>query len=158
MAYIVIQNMQDFSSIHLACHASQGGADPLKSRFLFHRGSLELGTIHYPQIKSHERRPRILVSVPNEHRRREDLRRYRSPRSGNARTVGVWQLCGHAEQEVAPDLYSFIFAHMGSDSGTAFDGRLSAHALHHATRKLRQFLDDYERSLLTWIPFFHFGY
>ncbi|TEB39521.1 hypothetical protein FA13DRAFT_1769396, partial [Coprinellus micaceus] len=40
-----LENMEHYSSIHLACHASQEAGDPLQSRFLFHNGKLTLSTI-----------------------------------------------------------------------------------------------------------------
>ncbi|KAF6755206.1 CHAT domain-containing protein [Ephemerocybe angulata] len=40
-----LERMKEFGCIHLACHGSQNAAEPLRSRFLFHQGSLELGTI-----------------------------------------------------------------------------------------------------------------
>ncbi|KAF6745227.1 CHAT domain-containing protein [Ephemerocybe angulata] len=47
-----LERMQEFSSIHLACHGSQNASDPLKSRFLFHRGSLGLGRIVQSNLKN----------------------------------------------------------------------------------------------------------
>jgi CHAT domain-containing protein len=48
----VLKFMEDFSSIHLACHASQDQKEPLKSRFLFHDGPLTLSNIMQKNLKN----------------------------------------------------------------------------------------------------------
>ncbi|KAF6753158.1 hypothetical protein DFP72DRAFT_1131766 [Ephemerocybe angulata] len=47
-----LELMGTYSSVHFACHATQDAADPLKSRFLFHDGSLELATILKRDLKN----------------------------------------------------------------------------------------------------------
>lgn len=47
-----LTHMEDFSCIHLACHASQNALDPFQSRFLFHNGSLDLFTIMQKDLKN----------------------------------------------------------------------------------------------------------
>ncbi|KAJ3533243.1 hypothetical protein NMY22_g7415 [Coprinellus aureogranulatus] len=40
-----LAHMENYSSIHLACHALQDTEEPLRSRFQFHKGSFDLSTI-----------------------------------------------------------------------------------------------------------------
>ncbi|KAF6746834.1 CHAT domain-containing protein [Ephemerocybe angulata] len=47
-----LEYMAQYSSIHLACHASQDTIDPLQSRSLFHKGSLSLGSIIQRNVKN----------------------------------------------------------------------------------------------------------
>ncbi|TEB19558.1 hypothetical protein FA13DRAFT_1844922 [Coprinellus micaceus] len=42
---ICLEYMEQYSSIHLACHGFQDTSDPLRSRFLFHKGPLSLSSI-----------------------------------------------------------------------------------------------------------------
>lgn len=44
--------MEEFSSVHLACRASQNAMDPLYSRFLLHIGELTLGAIIQRDMKN----------------------------------------------------------------------------------------------------------
>ncbi|KAF6741702.1 CHAT domain-containing protein, partial [Ephemerocybe angulata] len=46
-----LDSMEQFSSIHLACHAYQDATNPLESRFLFHNGSLDLLAILQRNLK-----------------------------------------------------------------------------------------------------------
>ncbi|KAF6756992.1 CHAT domain-containing protein [Ephemerocybe angulata] len=47
-----LEYMEQYSSIHLACHASQDTIDPLQSRFLFHKGALSLGSTIQRNVKN----------------------------------------------------------------------------------------------------------
>ncbi|TEB25862.1 hypothetical protein FA13DRAFT_1636925, partial [Coprinellus micaceus] len=154
--------MEKFSSIHLACHASQNTANPLQSRFLFHDGHLTLYTIMQKNLKNADL---VFLSACETSTGEETLAdeadhlaagmlaaRYR-------RVVAtMWSISDRHDPAVSNDFYEFLQAHRGKDSGTKFDGTLSAYALHHAVRNLRENLDNTERSLLTWIPYVHFGY
>jgi hypothetical protein len=44
-----------------------------------------------------------------------------------------------------------------SEKLSALNSDDAARALHYATQKLREPLDDSEFSLLAWIPYVHFG-
>ncbi|KAF6750671.1 CHAT domain-containing protein [Ephemerocybe angulata] len=47
-----VTHMNDFSSVHLACHASQKADDPLQRRFFLHYGSLDLATVLQWHLKN----------------------------------------------------------------------------------------------------------
>ncbi|KAF6749090.1 CHAT domain-containing protein [Ephemerocybe angulata] len=156
-----LEHMQAFSCIHLACHGSQNAAEPLQSRFLFHQGSLELGTI----LKSNlEHADLAFLSACQTSTGKETLSDEAVHlaagmlAAGYRRVVGtMWSIGDKPAQDVATMFYDHLFARQAGTGGTAFNGAQSALALHHATQQLRLSLDDSEKSLLTWIPFVHFG-
>ncbi|KAF5311237.1 hypothetical protein D9611_013031 [Ephemerocybe angulata] len=157
-----VERMEHFSSIHLACHGSQNAADPLKSRFLFHQGSLELGTILRSNLKNGDLAFLSACQTSTGEEKLSDEAVHLAAgmlAAGYRRVVGtMWSIGDHAAQDVSTAFYKYIFDQQEGTTDAGFDGSQSAHALHHATRQLRDRLDDSERSLLTWIPFVHLGY
>ncbi|KAF6753675.1 CHAT domain-containing protein [Ephemerocybe angulata] len=158
-----LERMQDFTGIHLACHGSQNAAEPLQSRFLFHQGSLELSTILKSNLKNADLAflSACQTSTGQEKLSDEAVHLVAGMlAAGYLRVVGtMWSIGDKPAQEVATTFYEYMFTHRDEACGAGFDGTLSAVALHHATRQLHLSLslDDSERSLLTWIPFVHFG-
>ncbi|KAF6745124.1 CHAT domain-containing protein [Ephemerocybe angulata] len=157
-----IEGMESFSSIHLACHGTQNAADPLKSRFLFHQGSLELGTILKSNLRNADLAFLSACQTSTGEEKLSDEAVHLAAgmlAAGYRRVVGtMWSIRDQAAQEVSIAFYKYIFDHQGGTIAAGFDGSHSAHALHHATQQLRDSPDDSELSLLTWIPFVHFGY
>ncbi|KAF6759269.1 TPR-like protein [Ephemerocybe angulata] len=157
-----LERMESFSSIHLACHGSQNAADPLKSRFLFHQGSLELETILRSNLKNGDLAFLSACQTSTGEEKLSDEAVHLAAgmlAAGYRRVVGtMWSIGDHAAQDVSTAFYKYILDHQEGTTDAGFDGSQSAQALHHATRQLRDRLNDSERSLLTWIPFVHFGY
>ncbi|KAF6759603.1 CHAT domain-containing protein [Ephemerocybe angulata] len=156
-----LEHMQAFSCIHLACHGSQNAAEPLKSRFLFHNGSLELGTILKSNLKHADLAFLSACQTSTGKETLSDEAVHLAAgmlAAGYRRVVGtMWSIGDKAGQDVATSFYEYLFTRRGDNDIADFDGTHSAVALHHATQALRISLDDSERSLLTWIPFVHFG-
>ncbi|KAF6759273.1 CHAT domain-containing protein [Ephemerocybe angulata] len=155
--------MDKYSIVHLACHGSQNTKDPLKSRFLFHDGSLELGTIIQRSLKNADlaflsacQTSTGVDDLPDEavHLAAGMLA------AGYRRVVAtMWSIGDRDAPALATDFYQYLLDHRSSAIEGGLDGRFSAHALHHATKQLRLRLDDNsDQSLLTWIPYVHFGY
>ncbi|KAF6742200.1 CHAT domain-containing protein, partial [Ephemerocybe angulata] len=147
----------------LACHGSQNAKDPLQSRFLFHDGSLELGTIVQRSLKNADlaflsacQTSTGVDDLPDEavHLAAGMLA------AGYRRVVAtMWSIGDRDAPAVATDFYQYLLDHRSSDMEGGLEGRFSANALHHATKQLRLRLDDNsDQSLLTWIPYVHFGY
>ncbi|KAF6747870.1 CHAT domain-containing protein [Ephemerocybe angulata] len=158
-----LEYMIDFSSIHLACHGSQNAAEPLQSRFLFHQGSLDLATILQANLRNADLAflSACQTSAGEEKLSDEAVHLAAGMLAAGYRRVvaSMWAIGDQAAQEVATEFYDYIFAKRKPDaSDTVFDASLSAYALHYATDQLRRRLDDSERSLLSWVPFVHFGY
>ncbi|KAF6750936.1 CHAT domain-containing protein [Ephemerocybe angulata] len=156
-----LQHMQDFSSIHLACHGSQNATEPLQSRFLFHQGSLELGTILQSNLKNADLAFLSACQTSTGQEKLSDEAVHLAAgmlAAGYRRVVGtMWSIGDRPAQDIATTFYEYLLAHRNGPSAAGFDGTLSAVALHYATQQLRLNLDNSERSLLTWIPFVHFG-
>ncbi|KAF6759596.1 CHAT domain-containing protein [Ephemerocybe angulata] len=156
-----LEHMQRFSCIHLACHGEQNAAEPLRSRFLFHQGSLELGTILKSNLKHADLAFLSACQTSTGKETLSDEAVHLAAgmlAAGYRRVVGTMRSIGdEAAQDVAMMFYDYLFALQAGTGGTAFDGTHSAVALHHTTQQLRLSLDDSEKSLLTWIPFVHFG-
>ncbi|KAF6764583.1 CHAT domain-containing protein [Ephemerocybe angulata] len=156
-----LERMQEYSSIHLACHGSQNAAEPLQSRFLFHEGNLELGTILRSNLKNADLAFLSACQTSTGQEALSDEAVHLAAgmlAAGYRRVIGtMWSIGDAPAQEVATAFYEYLFSHRDETSGSSFDGSLSAVALHHATQQLRLSLDDSEYALLTWIPFVHFG-
>ncbi|KAF6750944.1 CHAT domain-containing protein [Ephemerocybe angulata] len=155
--------METYSMVHLACHASQNAEDPLKSRFLFYESSLELGSIVQRNLKNADlaflsacQTSTGVQSLPDEavHLAAGMLA------AGYRRVVAtMWSIGDRDAPAVATDFYQYLLDHSGPAAEVGFDGRSSAYALHYAIKQLRLRLkDNSDQSLLTWIPYVHFGY
>ncbi|KAF6747008.1 TPR-like protein [Ephemerocybe angulata] len=157
-----LERMQNFSSIHLACHGSQNATEPLQSRFLFHQGSLALGTILQANLPHADLAFLSACQTSTGEAKLSDEAVHLAAgmlAAGYRRVVGtMWSIGDKPAQELATTFYEHLFTRREDGSDSGFNGTLSAHALHHATQKLRVRLEDSEKALLTWIPFVHFGY
>ncbi|KAF5324013.1 hypothetical protein D9611_008447 [Ephemerocybe angulata] len=157
-----LKYMQEFSSIHLACHASQNAAEPLHSRFLFHTGSLDLATIMKSDLKHADLAflSACQTSTGEAKLSNEAVHLAAGMLAAGYRCVvaTMWSISDKRAQEVANDFYEYLGSHRERGMDSIFDGTLSAYALHYAIQNLRHRLDDSEHSLLTWAPFVHFGY
>ncbi|KAF6756489.1 CHAT domain-containing protein [Ephemerocybe angulata] len=157
-----LKDMECYSSLHLACHASQNAVDPLQSRFIFHNGSLDLGTIIRKKFENAD----LAFLSACETSTGEDTSTNEAVHlaagmlaAGYRRVVAtMWAIGDSQAVDVAHDFYSYLWRERNVSEGE-FDGSDSAYALHHAVLQLRQRLDmDSEKALLAWIPYVHFGY
>jgi CHAT domain-containing protein len=157
-----LDHLERFSSVHLACHGSQNTENPLRSKFIFHRGTLDLSAIIKKNLKNADFAflSACQTSTGDEKLSEEAVHLTAGMlAAGYRRVVGtMWSIGDSAAQRVAVEFYNYLFKHREEGSGTRFDGSLSAYALHHAVQKLRKVTDYSEKSLLTWLPFVHFGY
>ncbi|KAJ3513886.1 hypothetical protein NMY22_g14907 [Coprinellus aureogranulatus] len=157
-----LEQMERFSIVHLACHASQVVEDPLQSRFLFHEGTLDLAKIMNRNLKNADL---AFLSACQTSTGEDQLSDEAVHLAGGMLAAGyrrvvatMWAIGDRHAPEVANDFYEYLWKDGEAGSGGGFSGERSAYALHHAIRQLRQRLDDSEESLLTWIPYVHFGY
>jgi CHAT domain-containing protein len=157
-----LNHMESFSSIHLACHASQDTSKPLQSRFLFHNGCLDLSTIMQRNLKNADLAflSACQTGMGEENLSDEAVHLAAGMLAAGYRRVvaTMWAIGDRHATDVAKDFYQYIYNRREDGDGSTFDGSLSAYALHHATRRLRQRLDNSEMSLLAWVPYVHFGY
>ncbi|KAF5311234.1 hypothetical protein D9611_013034 [Ephemerocybe angulata] len=158
-----LDSMEAFNSIHLACHASQDAADPLKSRFLFHDGPLELATILQRNLKNADLAFLSACQTSTGEEKLSDEAVHLAAgmlAAGYRRVVAtMWSIGDRHAPDVAANFYQYLLDHRDLASGSGFDGAESANALHHAIQQLRLQLGDYsDQSLLAWIPYVHYGY
>ncbi|KAF5340587.1 hypothetical protein D9611_007403 [Ephemerocybe angulata] len=158
-----LEYFETFSSIHLACHASQNAADPLRSRFLLHSGPLDLSIVIQRNLKNADLAFLSACQTSTGEEKLPDEAVHLAAgmlAAGYRRVVAsMWSIGDQHAREVAADFYSYLWreGRDPEDEG-GFDGSKSAYALHHATRELKSRLDNSEQSLLAWIPYVHFGY
>jgi CHAT domain-containing protein len=156
-----LDHLERFSSVHLACHGSQNTANPLLSKFFFHRGTLDLSAIMRKDLKNADLAflSACQTSTGDEKLVEEAVHLTAGMlAAGYRRVVGtMWSIRDATAQRVAVDFYDYLFKHREEGRGDRFDGSLSAYALHHAVHELRKNTGDSESSLLAWLPFVHFG-
>ena len=157
-----LKHMEDFSSIHLACHAKQDASEPLRSKFIFHKGKLELQAIMQRNLKNADLAflSACETSTGQEALQEEAVHLAAGMLAAGYRRVvaTMWSIGDKHAPMVASDFYQYLWESRDEGSGGQFDGTLSAYALHHAIQQLRDRLDNSDRSLLAWIPYVHFGY
>jgi CHAT domain-containing protein len=157
-----LKHMEDFSSIHLACHATQDASEPLRSKFIFHKGKLELQAIMQRNLKNADLAFLSACETSTGEETLPDEAVHLAAgmlAAGYRRVVAtMWSIGDKHAATVASDFYQYLWENRDEGSGGQFDGTLSACALHHAIWQLRDRLDNSDRSLLAWIPYVHFGY
>ncbi|KAF5326423.1 hypothetical protein D9611_001044 [Ephemerocybe angulata] len=158
-----LEYMERFSSIHLACHASQNAIDPLQSRFLFHDGTLGLATIIQRNLKNADLAylSACQTSTGEEKLSDEAVHLAAGMLAAGYRSVvaTMWSINDHHAPEVAGDFYQCLWGQRNCEGGRGFNRMHSSYALHCAIQKLRLRLsDNSEKSLLSWIPYVHFGH
>ncbi|TEB31025.1 hypothetical protein FA13DRAFT_1589875, partial [Coprinellus micaceus] len=157
-----LEYMKNFSSIHLACHGSQDRSDPLKSRFKFHLGDLDVATIMQADLKHADLAFLSACQTGTGDDKLSDEAIHLAAgmlAAGYRRVVAtMWSIGDRIAPQVANDFYDFLWSPANRTcDGSAFDGTMSAYALHHAMQQLRGRLRDSEEDLLAWTPYVHFG-
>ncbi|KAJ3514919.1 hypothetical protein NMY22_g14591 [Coprinellus aureogranulatus] len=157
-----LQYMKNFSSVHFACHASQNAADPLQSRFLLHKGQLKLENIIRMDLKDADLAFLSACQTSTGEEKLSDEAVHLAAgmlAAGYRRVVAtMWAINDRYAPQVADDFYEYLWRDQAGDTEEGFDGSRSAYALHYAVQRLRGRLDNSETSLLTWVPYVHFGY
>ncbi|KAF6745237.1 CHAT domain-containing protein, partial [Ephemerocybe angulata] len=157
-----LRHMEGFSSVHFACHAYQSAADPLQSRFILHNGSLDLATIVRSNLKNADLAFLSACQTSTGEEKLSDEAVHLAAgmlAAGYRRVVAtMWSISDQHAQQLGSEFYEYLWSREEESCDGSFDGVLSAYALHHATQRLRLRLDNSDQSLLTWVPFVHFGY
>ncbi|KAF6759101.1 hypothetical protein DFP72DRAFT_148681 [Ephemerocybe angulata] len=154
--------MEDCSSIEIACRAAQNAPDSFNTRSLFHNSPLDLATVTQKDPKN----VNLAFLSPRQTSGGEEQLSgetvhlaSRMLAAGYRQVVAtMWSIDERPAYEVANDFYHYLWSHGESGSDGCCDGSHSAYALHHAIQQLKLRLDDSEQSLLTWVPYAHFGY
>ena len=158
----VISEMESHSCIHFACHAVQEG-EPLDSGFYLHDGRLELTEIIKRQFPIADLAflSACQTSTGEDGLSEEAVHLAAGMLAAGYRGVvaTMWSIKDRYGPVVAENFYRELRKYQTS-SGSKPEGissRGAASALHHATKQLRESLDDSESSLLTWVPYVHIG-
>ncbi|TEB20251.1 hypothetical protein FA13DRAFT_244578 [Coprinellus micaceus] len=160
-----LESMEQYGSVHLACHASQNAAERLQSEFLFHSGSLSLGTVVQRNLKNADLAFLSACQTSAGEEKLSDEAVHLAAgmlAAGYRRVVAtMWSISDAYAPDVASDFYEYLLSRreeVQEKGGYRFDGGLSAYALHYAIQALRGRLGHSDESLLAWIPYVHFGY
>ena len=155
-------HLEDFSSVHLACHGYQNPEESLRSKFCFHNGTLDLATILRMDLKNADLAFLSACQTSTGDEKLSDEAVHLAAgmlAAGYRRVVAtMWSIGDTTVQEVANNFYDRLWSEREEGSGSEFDGTLSAYALHHAIQKLREDRGDSDDAILAWAPFVHFGY
>jgi CHAT domain-containing protein len=157
-----IENMENHSWIHFACHASQNTLEPLKSKFMLHDGGLELSTIIKRQLVGADFAYLSACQTSTGDEKLSEEAVHLAAGMLAAGYYGVvatmWSISDKHGPEVAEDFYANLIIHGAKLRRlSTFSSEDAAYALHHALQKLQKKLDNSELSLLIWIPYVHFG-
>ncbi|KDR84600.1 hypothetical protein GALMADRAFT_133860 [Galerina marginata CBS 339.88] len=151
-----LANMETYSCIHLACHASQIVEYPLQSAFFLHDGRLDLGSIIQKRLVGADLAflSACQTSAGNEKLSEEAVHLAAGMMAAGYRGVvaTMWSILDQYGPIVAEEFYKNLISKGGS-----LDSEHAARALHYATQKLRKELGDSDASLLAWVPYVHFG-
>jgi hypothetical protein len=155
----LMKSMQQYSCIHLACHASQSTREPLASGFYLHGGCLQLSTIIQAHLTSADI---AFLSACQTSTGDEDLSEEAVHLAAGMMAAGyrgivaaMWSIQDRHGAQVADDFYGDLFARSANEQG--IDGSKAAYSLHNSVQKLRKQLGVSEVAFLAWVPYVHFG-
>ncbi|KAJ2933940.1 hypothetical protein H1R20_g3182, partial [Candolleomyces eurysporus] len=156
----LLDAMENYDWIHLACHGTQDTEQPLESGFALADGRLELATIIKSNLKHAEfaflsacqtSTGDVKLSEESVHLAAGMLA------AGYRGVVGtMWSIIDRHAPQVAEDFYRDVLARSGDVGGRKrLDGEQAASALHHAVQRLRKSVGD--SHYVAWVPYVHFG-
>ncbi|PPQ97852.1 hypothetical protein CVT26_013021 [Gymnopilus dilepis] len=158
-----IKQMGLFDCVHLACHASQNSAEPLKSAFYLHDRPLQLSAIIKQNLVHADLAylGACQTSTGDQKLSEEAVHLAAGMLAAGYRGViaTMWSISDSVAPKIARHFYSKIIADamVGADGKRRVSGEFAANALHYAVREVRKELKDTEENLLAWIPYVHFG-
>ena len=156
----VLKAMESFSCIHLACHASQNSTSPLKSSIYLHDGPLELSKIMKENFSHSDFAflSACQTSTGYENLPEEVVHLAAGMlAAGYQSVVGtMWSVFDKHGPDLAEYFYECLLDNATSKRSKVIDSAGTAHALHHATQRLREKLSD-SPDLLAWVPYIHIG-
>jgi len=151
----VVEEMSKCSWLHLACHGVQNTAEPTESAFSLRDGNLKLSDISKRAL-SHADFAFLSAcqTATGDMKLSEEAVHLAAGMLmvGFEGVIGtMWSIRDKDAPVVADEVYSRLLY------GEKPDHSRAAHALHHATRKLRDQSDGSPSSFLSWVPFIHIG-
>ncbi|KDR66746.1 hypothetical protein GALMADRAFT_80422 [Galerina marginata CBS 339.88] len=159
----VITNISAYSCVHFACHASQNTDEPLKTGFYLHDGRLELRSIIKERLIGADLAflSACQTCTGDEKLSEEAVHLAAGMLAAGYRGVvaTMWSIQDRYGPKIAEDFYEYLVRRRAEDDtgSERLSGDRAARALHYATQQMRKTLGDSEESLLTWVPYVHFG-
>ncbi|KAJ1301890.1 hypothetical protein OPQ81_000730 [Rhizoctonia solani] len=149
----VLDAMERYDCVHLACHAHQSINDPVKSGFFLHDGTLDLISI---MRRSFQNKGLAFLSACQTAMGDKELPSETVHLASSVLTAGypsviatMWSIWDRDGPFVADKVYGAIL------KDGKFDCRESAKALHYAISALRKEIGD--DKFTRWVPFIHVG-
>ncbi|PPR06193.1 hypothetical protein CVT26_005492 [Gymnopilus dilepis] len=158
----VLESMESYACIHLACHASQNIQNPLESAIFLHNGKVEISEIMKKDLPNADLAflSACQTSAGDYNLPEEAVHIAAGMLTAGYRSVvaTMWSISDKYAPEVADMFYQNLSDNDTAEGVAGLDVTGSARALHTAIQALRNGLDDKkETDLLTWIPYVHYG-
>jgi CHAT domain-containing protein len=152
----VIEGMESYNWVHLACHAVQNRAEPTKSAFCLHDGHLELSTIITKQLPHADFAFLSACQTATGDEKLSEEAVHLAAGLLLAGYRGVIATMWSIKDEDAPMIVDRVYSELFSD--TEPDSTKAALALHHAVKRLREVKgDENDSAFLSWVPLIHVG-
>jgi len=155
----VLESMEKYPCVHLACHASQHTETPLKSSIHLHDGRLELSEIMKKNLHNSDfaflsacQTSKGDAKLPEEvvHLASGMLA------AGYRSVVGtMWSVFDEHCPDLAEYFYESLLEDTTNEGSKIVDGSQAARALHNATKRLRENVSGSPYSFLAWVPYIH---
>jgi CHAT domain-containing protein len=155
----VKMKMKSCSWAHFACHEVQNVQEPLESGLCLHDGRLELVEIMKEEIPNLD-----LAFLSTCQTSKGDLKLSEKVihltsgmlAAGYHGVVGtMWSISNMHGPAFTTEFYEYLLKEKGFNG---LDSTQAAYALDYATQKARERLEEGDTTLLTWVPYVHFGY
>ncbi len=159
---LVSKDLESFTCIHLACHASQDMKNPLKSAFHLYDGPLELSTV----MKKLPYADFAFLSACQTSTGDQRLSEEAVHLAGGMLAAGyrsivatMWSILDIHGPFVAEKFYQSLLECREDKEEGKLNGEYAAHALHSAIQQLKQQSEVYKMDdpLLAWVPYIHVG-
>jgi CHAT domain-containing protein len=156
-----LDSMGRFSSVHLACHASQDMANPLRSAIYLHDRPLELSEIIKKDLRNADFAFLSACQTSQGDRNLPEEAVHIASgmlAAGYRSVVGtMWSIFDIHGPDVAEYFYDHLIGNATAEGEKVLDSSGAARALHKATKQLREDVSDSDNSFLAWVPYIHIG-
>jgi len=157
----VLESLQSYPFVHLACHASQGLKDPLDSAIHLYDRPLKLSEIMKKCLPEVEFAfmSACQTSTGDDNFPEEAIHLAAGMLATGYRSVvaTMWSISDKHAPQIAEVFYKNLLGNNLPEAGLTMDVTASARALHFAVRSLRESSQNSTETLLAWIPYVHFG-
>jgi len=156
----VLKAMESFTSIHLACHASQNMTSPLKSSIYLHDGQLALSEIMKKNLPHSDFAflSACQTSMGDEKLPEEVVHLAAGMMAAGYQSIvgTMWSILDMHGPDLAELFYESFTGNI-TNEGSKIDGARAARALHCATQHFQEKYSDLPCPLLAWVPYIHIG-